>query len=65
MLVSKPQLPTLLKQAYSYVFPKTNGSKNSPIPEQKQTPEVFCKKCALKNFANFTGKHLCWSQRYE
>ena len=22
-------------------------------------PEVFCKKGVLKNFANFTGKHLC------
>ena len=21
-------------------------------------PEVFCKKAVLKNFANFTGKHL-------
>ena len=28
---------------------------------KKQPPEVFCKKCALKSFANFTGKHLCWS----
>ena len=24
-------------------------------------PEVFCKKGILKNVANFTGKHLCWS----
>ena len=22
-------------------------------------PEVFCKKGALRNFAKFTGKHLC------
>ena len=22
---------------------------------------MFCKKGVLKNFANFTGKHLCWS----
>ena len=22
---------------------------------------VFCKKDVLKNLANFTGKHLCWS----
>ena len=28
---------------------------------QKQPPEVFFKKGVLKNFANFTGKHLCWS----
>ena len=27
----------------------------------KQPPEAFRKKVALKNFANFTGKHLCWS----
>ena len=29
--------------------------------QQKQPPEVFCKKVALKNFAIFTGKHLCWN----
>ena len=29
--------------------------------QQKQPPEVFCKKVALKNFTNFTVKHLCWS----
>ena len=28
---------------------------------QKQPPEVFRKKDVLKNFKNFTGKHLCWS----
>ena len=28
---------------------------------QKQRPEVLCKKGVLKNFANFTEKHLCWS----
>ena len=28
---------------------------------QKQPPEIFCKKAFLKNFAIFTGKHLCWS----
>ena len=22
-------------------------------------PKMFCKKCALRNFAKFTGKHLC------
>ena len=22
---------------------------------------MFCKKVVLKNFAKFTGKHLCWS----
>ena len=28
---------------------------------QKQPPKVFCKKDVLKNFAKFTGKHLCQS----
>ena len=28
---------------------------------QKQLPEVFCKKGVLRNFAKFTGKHLCQS----
>ena len=29
---------------------------------QKQPPEVFCKKKGvLRNFAKFTGKHLCQS----
>ena len=27
---------------------------------QKQPPVKFCKKAVLKNFAIFTGKHLCW-----
>ena len=26
---------------------------------KKQPPLVFCKKGILRNFANFTGKHLC------
>ena len=28
---------------------------------QKQPPVVFFKQNFLKNFAIFTGKHLCWS----
>ena len=28
---------------------------------QKQPPEVYYKKAVFKNFAMFTGKHLCWS----
>ena len=28
---------------------------------QKQPPEVFCKNDVLRNFAKFTGKHLCQS----
>ena len=26
-----------------------------------RSPELFCEKGVLKNFAKFTGKHLCWS----
>ena len=36
-----------------------------PLPSlnqlKKQPPEVFCKKNVLRNFAKFTGKHLCQS----
>ena len=35
--------------------------KVNPLAIQKQPPEVFVKKGALKNFANFKGKHLCQS----
>ena len=28
---------------------------------KKECPEVFYKKVVLKNFAKFTGKHLCQS----
>ena len=31
------------------------------LKPQKQLLELFCKKCVLRNFANFTGKHLCSS----
>ena len=30
------------------------------VKRQEQPLELFCKKGALKNFVNFTGKHLCW-----
>ena len=29
--------------------------------QETQPPEVFHKEAILKNFAVFTGKHLCWS----
>ena len=28
---------------------------------KNEPPKVFCKIGALKNFANFIGKHQCWS----
>ena len=30
------------------------------LPE-KQSPKLFYKKASLNNFAQFTGKRLCWS----
>ena len=32
-----------------------------PLINRSSRPEVFCKKDILRNFAKFTGKHLCWS----
>ena len=31
------------------------------LKPQKQPLELFYKKSILRNFANFTGKHLCWN----
>ena len=31
------------------------------IPYRSSRPEMFCKKGVLRNFAKFTGKHLCHS----
>ena len=28
---------------------------------QKKPAKVFCEKGVFKNFANFTGKRMCWS----
>ena len=42
-----------IKRARSFVF-GVEKSKNS-------RPEVFCRKGLLRNFAKFTGKHLCQS----
>ena len=38
--------------AFPLVFPQIHGS---------SCPEVFCKKGVLRNFAKFTGTHLCQS----
>ena len=31
------------------------------VNDRSSCPEVFCKKGVLRNFAKFTGKHLCQS----
>ena len=44
----------LCKHIFSFLF--------FHFKKDKQPPEIFCeKKRFLKNLANFTGKHLCWS----
>ena len=50
-----------------YCWPSQRFLLRTPSPSkirlkpQKQQLELFCKKGVLRNFANFTGKHLCWS----
>ena len=46
------------KQLFNYFFKKIQ---KQPPQVKKQSPEGFCKKGVLKNFANFTLKQLCWS----
>ena len=53
----KKNLPQLVWMVCIFITQNTNR-KNL---EQKQPPEVFCKKGVLKNFAKSTGKHLCQS----
>ena len=42
-------------------IPLPNEPQRSPGFVQKQSPEVLCKKKCSQKFANFTGKHQCWS----
>ena len=45
---------TIFNDKQRLFWKKTSGFRSS-------RPEVFCKKGVLKNFAKFTGKHLCQS----
>ena len=45
-------------------LPSYNNGSNQDEP-QKQPPEVFCKKDALRNFAKLTVKHLCQSHFFK
>ena len=38
-----------------------NSQSLNAIKHRSSCPEVFCKKGVLRNFAKFTGKHLCHS----
>ena len=48
---------------FSINFPELldNGGESSPSFHRSSRLELSCKKGALKNFARFTGKHLCQS----
>ena len=37
------------------------GSTKKYLTTRSSRPDVFCKKGVLRNFAKFTGKHLCQS----
>ena len=39
----------------------TGTPSKTRLKPQMQPLELFCKKGVLRNFADFTGKHLCWS----
>ena len=43
------------------LFPKRTTPVTSPSRYRSSCPEVFCEKGVLRNFAKFTGKHLCQS----
>ena len=36
-------------------------NKQNAFRDRSNSPEVFCKKGVLRNFAKFTGKHVCQS----
>ena len=44
-----------------YILPISLLIKINFITSQQQSPEVFSKKGVLRNFAKFTGEHLCQS----
>ena len=56
-------LPSSGLPMFSWNLENWNAStwktKTSIAIKQKQPPEVLCKKSILRNFTNFTGKHLC------
>ena len=53
-------LNTPLSHKLSTYYYNTDVCKD-PNGYRSSRPEVFCKKSVLRNFAKFTGKHLCMS----
>ena len=46
---------------YTYTLKVIQFFKKEPIGARSSRPDLFCKKCILRNFTKFTGKHLCQS----
>ena len=53
-------LNTPLNYKLSTYYYNTDACKD-PSDYRSSRPEVFCKNGVLRNFAKFTGKHLCQS----
>ena len=53
-LLQVPQMNTVLRHLSMIILLVSSSCRNS-------RPEVFCKKDVPRNFAKFTGKHLCQS----
>ena len=57
----------IFKNTFSYRTPPVAASDShtsfcsGSVKPHKQLLVLFCKKGVLRNFANFIGKHLCWS----
>ena len=54
-LLGRVKVKKITQRSFSIIISKGSGK------GQKQPTQCFMKKTFLKNFAIFTGTHLCWS----
>ena len=58
-------LKVILLEHFQSLFGKSNRDvffeNEGKVYYKSSRPEVFCEKGVLRNFAKFTGKHLCQS----
>ena len=62
--VPSPLLYLINAKSFQKMFAYYFKSRNVPHPQlkkKKKPPELLCKKSVFKNFALFTGEHLCRS----
>ena len=58
----KENIGSLQPARYNEVWDRINDEANEEfVTVRSSRPEVFCEKGVLRNFAKFTGKHLCQS----